>query len=120
MCIVADVVWDVFDGDAHVFMSWKRGAKIKIRNVNGHELCSRSGNNAVKKTFDCGEIRGGCADLASILNAVTANNGDMDTLRFGFEWFFGSDNAKIGGEAARGAYQCKNEAHSVGARGHVG
>jgi hypothetical protein len=91
-----DAVGNGRQGNMHVFQPFRGGVEIEAGNVDGHEPGICCGDDAVEEAFGDGDIGGGSADLARVVNSVT----DNDEVDAGFFLFLGltfGDNAEIGG-----------------------
>ncbi len=89
------------------------GVEIEVGKVNGHELGIWGRDDAVEKAFDCGDVCGGSADFAGIVNAGSANG---EAGAFGFLLFRTNctNIAEIGGFAVGRHGSVANEEDDVG------
>ena len=92
--LVHNILWNLCDGNAHVFAVVKSSVEIEIFEIGSKTLSSWCGNNAVEDNFDCGEV--GCfrAGVAIVSKEVAAD-GEADAFAFGFVWCVSGDNAQI-------------------------
>ena len=51
-----DLFWDVTEFRAEVFGTFKWGHQVKVGDVQGHELCTGCGYDAVEQDFCCDHI----------------------------------------------------------------
>ena len=82
---VHNILWNLCDGDAHVFAVVKSSVEIEIFEIGSKTLGSWVGNNAVEDDFECGEVgcfRGGIA----IVSEEVAADCKADAFAFGFVW----------------------------------
>ena len=113
-----DAGWNGRQGNAHVLKALHGGVEIEVGKVNGHELGTWRGDHTVEEAFGCGDVCGGSADFAGIVDAVAAT-GEAGAFAF---CLFGTDfanNAEIGGFAVGRHGSVANEEEGVSARGHV-
>ena len=66
------VLWEVGKSEPQIFWSIQRGVEVKVRDVECHELCSRSGDHAVEENFEKQHVRCGGADVTWIVDSVAA------------------------------------------------
>jgi hypothetical protein len=85
------------------------GFEIEVDNIGGQELGIWCGDHPVEEAFGCGDVCGGSANFARIVNAV-ATNSEADLFVFLlFRSNFGND-ADIGGFAVGGHGSVGNRA----------
>jgi len=75
-----DVVWYVRHFESHVFGANHWCVKIEIFDVNGHELCTFGGDDAVEEDLGGKHVGRGCATIAGVSNSVAANS-EADAVR---------------------------------------
>jgi hypothetical protein len=67
-----DAVRDDFDRDSHVLVLVHGSVQVEVLDVDGHEFGVGSGLDAVEEELGCSLVGGGGADVAVVLNEVTA------------------------------------------------
>ena len=67
----------------HVLVSVKRGAKVKVFDVDTHILRIGRAEDAVSQDFGRGEVCGACGEFAGVGDEV-ATGGDADSVGVGF------------------------------------
>ncbi len=79
-----------------VLIAGQIAAKIKIFQVDGHEVADRGAYDAVEKGHSRSDVGGLGGFITWVINAVAASS-PADTLGVDFLWAVGADSAYIGG-----------------------
>ena len=92
--MVHNILWNLCNGDAHVFAVVKSSVEIEIFEIGSKTLGTWCGNDTVEDDFDCGEV--GCfrAGIAIVSEEVAAN-GEAEAFAFCFVWCVCGDAAQI-------------------------
>ena len=69
--------------EADVFGAFERSFKVEVGDVDGHELCTGSGDDAVEEDFGHKHFCGGGGDFTRVVDSV-ATNGEPSAVWFKF------------------------------------
>ena len=90
-----ELLWDVGQLDADVFVAFKGSIKITVFDVKNNEFGSAAQKDAIEEELDKFEGSCGCADVTREANAV-ATNGDAGAVGVGLVGLDFANNARVG------------------------
>ena len=105
------------DGQAHVFVPFHWGVQVEIFDVAHHELGIRVGEDAVEDKLGGSHVGGQGAEVARIVNEVSAK-GEADAMLLGILGPGGGDDAAVGDLAPDGYLVVSGEYNRFGAVCH--
>jgi hypothetical protein len=108
----------IFHSPKPYFGPFTRRVEVKIFYIRAHESGIRGQNDTIEKNFGSGHVSGGGADIARIVNEVTAN-GEADAVAFRFLRADCGNDASIGHFAIGWHLVSSNEANGFRAGGHA-
>jgi len=113
LVVIHDLVWNVFDRDAHVFVSGHWGAQVEVLEITGHEFSIGRGQDTVDKALDSSEP--GCfgAGVVGVVDSIatTGPTNAAGVILFRAE---SGDNSEVGWFAALWNLMAVNEEDGVG------
>jgi hypothetical protein len=63
-----DVLWEKFEFHPELLVAIHGCHEVEVLDVNGHELCTGRGDDAVEKKFDSEYVRGWCSTVIGVVD----------------------------------------------------